>query len=55
MESIESKYSIFDVYMKARFYDKLILFMNNHPDIDQVELNGLIFKRDGNKIKVEEE
>ncbi|MBM7558280.1 hypothetical protein [Marinitoga litoralis] len=55
MESIESKYSIFDVYMKTRFYDKLIIFMYNHNDVPDIELNGLIFKRNGNEIIVEEE
>ncbi|KAF2957062.1 hypothetical protein [Marinitoga sp. 38H-ov] len=55
MESIESKYSIYDVYMKTRFYDKLIIFMSKHPDVKNVELNGLIFKRNGNEIIVEEE
>ncbi|OQY10886.1 MAG: hypothetical protein B6I29_00435 [Marinitoga sp. 4572_148] len=55
MESIESQYSIFDVYMKTRFYDKLVNFMSHHPDINQIDLNGLIFKRIENKIIVKEE
>lgn len=55
MNELESKYNIFDVYMKTRFYDKLIIYMNNHKEINEVELNGLIFKREGNDIIVEEE
>ncbi|WP_206076312.1 hypothetical protein [Marinitoga lauensis] len=55
MESIESKYSMFDVYMKTRFYDKIIIFMSNHSDIQEIKLNGLVFKREGNNIIVEEE
>ncbi|WGS65054.1 hypothetical protein JRV97_00425 [Marinitoga aeolica] len=55
MESVESKYSIFDAYMKTRFYDKLIIFMSNHSNIQEIKLNGLIFKREGNNIIVEEE
>ncbi|KLO22115.1 hypothetical protein X275_07210 [Marinitoga sp. 1197] len=55
IESVNSQYSIYDVYMKTRFYDKLIIFMLNHNNIQEVELNGLIFKREGNKIIVKEE
>ncbi|GAB6188649.1 hypothetical protein JCM30566_03880 [Marinitoga arctica] len=55
MESIESKYSLFDAYMKTRFYDKLILFISNHNDFEEIELNGLLFKREGNKIVIKEE
>ncbi|AEX84644.1 hypothetical protein XO10_01255 [Marinitoga sp. 1135] len=54
-ENLKSKYNIFDAYLKVRFYDKLLMFMNNHSEIKEVKINNLIFKREGNYIVVEEE